>query len=326
MMAQLAQTPVRPVWRRTWVTASVLLLGLACVPLLVDHTYLYYLATLALIQSLGAMGLHLLLRTGQINLGHAAFVGVGAYASSLLMVQYEVPWLLAMACGVGASVVLALVVGPIVLRLQGVYFILITFTFGEIVRLVFVEAKKVTGGSDGLYGIPPPLPQLMDPRAYYVFALVFAVLVFLLCRRILDSDVGKAMNSISLSEGLAETSGVNTLKVRIFVFAVACAIAALQGSVEAHFIRYISPLTFGFGESVKFLTMNIIGGVGSIWGAVIGAFFLTALPELLRGFPEYQWVFYGLILVLTMHFAPGGVMGTAEKFADWRARRKGAKP
>lgn len=289
------------------VVSGTIALAALLLPLLSPKSYLVHIGTLVLLNSIGAMSLNLIFRMGQVSLGHAAFMGVGGYTSALLTTSVGVPWPFAFLAAGAAGAGLALLVGPIILRLTGVYFVLITFTLGEIVQLVFVEWVGLTGGSDGVYQIPPPTPFLRGPTASYYLAFTAAFLCWLFCFRLLRSDIGRAINALRESESLAETNGVPVFRVKFIVFIISSALVALQGSLEAHFIHYISPLTYSFGKSLRFAVMNVIGGLTSLAGAIIGALFMIALPELLRGWVEYQWLMFGIALVLVMRFFPGGL-------------------
>ena len=267
-----------------------------------------HVGTLVLLTTIGATGFHLILRVGLVSLGHAAFAGIGGYTSAILMKNYGMPWPI---CFLGAGVsaaVMALLIGPIVLRLKGVYFVLITFTLGEILRLIFNDWQSVTGGANGISHIPPPWPALQNTTSYYYLALVMSAATMLFASRLLSSDFGRKIDAIRESESLAEANGIPVFATKVAVFIIGCTLAGLQGSLQAHFIRLISPLSYSFQESLNFLVMNVVGGTHSLAGPLIGSIFLVALPEFLRGWVEYQFVIYGVILVIVMAALPGGLV------------------
>jgi branched-chain amino acid transport system permease protein len=233
-------------------------------------------------------------------------MGIGGYTSSLLTTGLEMSWWLALAIGVLASGLVGLIVGPIVLRLKGVYFVLFTFTFGEFVRQIFVDWTSVTNGSEGVSGIAAPA-GFSSPTGFYYLVLGFAILTALICGRLLTSQFGDAVDAIRESEGLALSNGIPVFKTKITVFVIACALVGIQGVLQASFVHYISPLSFGFAESLKLVVINVIGGLNTLWGPVLGAIFIVALPELLRSWVDYQWVLYGLALILVMRYLPGGL-------------------
>lgn len=294
--------------RGRWLWLGVLGILLVLWPLFVNEAFFLYIATVVLLYTIGAASLHLVLRTGHLSLCHAAFMGLGGYTSALLTTRLGWPFVPAFLASGLLPAAVALLVGPIVLRLRGVYFVLITFTFGEVVRLVFNEWQSLTGGADGIFRIPPPFPFLADKRAYYYFALIMATLCVGIVARLLASQTGRYVDAIRESERLAQSSGVPILRFKVMIFSIACGLVGLQGSLLAHYIHFIAPGSYTFNESLNLLVMNVIGGMGSLLGPLIGAGFLTSLPELLRGWVELQRVLYGVVLILVMLFVPGGLM------------------
>jgi branched-chain amino acid transport system permease protein len=210
--------------------------------------------------------------------------------------------------GIAAPALLALLIGPIVLRLTGKYFVLVTFLLGEIIRMGFVEWISVTGGSNGISGIPPLHPSIATPIATYYVCLAASVLCVGLCARILASEIGRTMDSVREAERIAECSGVPVIRLKVTVFVVACGLAGLQGGLLAFFLRYIDPTSFSIVESLNLVVMNVIGGMYSLAGPLIGTVFIVALPELLRGYVELQRVFFGIILIVVMAAFPGGMV------------------
>lgn len=304
----------RPLARwAAWAAAAAALLAFP----LAAGGFLTHTATLVLLTVIGAAGFHLILRVGLVSLGHAAFAGIGGYTSVILMMTFGLPWIVCFVAGGVSAAALALLVGPIVLRLKGVYFVLITFTFGEILRLIFNDWQSMTGGANGISHIPPPWPALMDTRAYYYLALFAAGAAILFCARLLASDFGRKMDAIRESESLAEANGIPVFAVKVIVFAIGCTLAGLQGSLQAHFIRLISPLAYSFQESLNFLVMNVVGGSNSLVGPIVGTVFLVALPEFLRGWVEYQFIIYGVILVVVMAALPGGLVELWQRACRW---------
>lgn len=291
-----------------WGLLVLLAAGLLAWPLLVDEPFLAHIGTLALLYCIGAASLHLILRMGHLSLGHAAFLGLGGYTSALLTTRLDWPFAPAFLASGLVPAAVALVVGPILLRLRGVYFVLITFTLGEVVRLVFNDWLSLTGGADGIFRIPPPHPLLVDKRAYYYFALAMATVCVAILARILASETGRYVDAIRESERLAQSSGVPILRFKVMIFVIACGMVGFQGSLLAHFITFVAPGSYTFLESLNLLVMNVIGGMGRLGGALIGAVFLTALPEFLRGWVELQRLLYGVVLVLVMLFVPGGLL------------------
>lgn len=291
-------------------------------PLVQDNTFLLAMATLVALSSIGAVSLHLIIRTGHISFAHAGFMGVGAYVCVLLIMRLQVPFAVGLLAGAAAAGGLALLIGPIVLRLTGKYFVLVTFLLGEIIRMVFVEWSSLTGGSNGIFGVPAPYPALSTPRAFYYFALCAAALSIGLCARILTSEVGRTMDAVRESERVAQCSGIPVLRLKVTIFVIACALAGIHGALLAHFLHYIDPTMFGMVDSLNLVVMNVIGGMNHLAGPLIGAVFLTVLPELLRSYVELQHVFFGIVLIVVMATLPGGIVELAGRVRRILASRR----
>jgi branched-chain amino acid transport system permease protein len=302
-----------------WTGAAVALLVW---PWLTEDKFLHHVGVLICLTSIGAGSLHLIIRTGHVSLGHAAFAAVGAYGSAISVMRFGLPWPVGLLVGMGAAASLAAIVGPIVLRLTGKYFVLITFLFGEMVRMAAVESVWLTGGSNGIFNVPPPHPILLSNRAHYYFALAFAVFAVGLCARLLTSEYGRAMNAIRDSERLAECSGIPVIRIKVTVFVIACALAGMQGVLQAHYIRYVGPESYSVVQSLNLVVMNVIGGMSSLFGAMLGTVFMVTLPELLRGYVNLQQIMFGAILFATMAFLPGGLIELGRRLSGLlRARR-----
>jgi branched-chain amino acid transport system permease protein len=291
--------------RLSAVAAGIVLVGW---PWLTDDKFLHHVGVLICLTSIAAASLHLIIRTGHVSLGHAAFMALGAYGSVIAVMRFGLPWPVGLLVGSAAAAALATIVGPIVLRLTGKYFVLVTFLFGEIVRMAIVEASGLTGGSNGIFDVPPPHPALLSNRAYYYLALGFAVVGVGLCARILTCEYGRAMDSIRDGERLAECSGVPVIRVKVTVFVIACALAGMAGALQAHYIRYVGPESYSVVQSLNLVVINVIGGMSSLAGALLGTPFMVTLPELLRGYVNLQQIMFGAILFATMAFLPGGLI------------------
>jgi branched-chain amino acid transport system permease protein len=292
--------------RRLYVLlAAVALVGW---PWLTEDKFLHHVGVLICLTAIAASSLHLIIRTGHVSLGHAAFMALGAYGSVITVMRLGLPWPVGLAVGTAAAAALAAVVGPIVLRLTGKYFVLVTFLFGEIVRMAIVEASGLTGGANGIFEVPPPHPVLLSNRAYYYLALAFAVLGVGLCARLLACEYGRAIDSVREGERLAECTGVPVLRVKVTVFVIACALAGMTGALQAHYIRYVGPEGYSIVQSLNLVVMNVIGGMSSLAGALVGTVFMVTLPELLRGYVNLQQIMFGAILFATMAFLPGGLI------------------
>ena len=304
------------------------LLGLALGVLIVFGTikndYLYNVFTVAGLQALVVIGLSLLMGyAGQVSLGHAAFYGLGAYTSGILSVHYQWSPIGGIMIAQILTLAVALVIGLPSLKLRGHYLAVATLGFGVIVEVIFKEAVSLTGGPSGLVGIAPLSlgPWVFTSfKSYYL--LVWTVLLFslLLSLHLVHSPVGRSLLALHDSEAALRSLGYNIHRLKLGIFLFSASLAALAGSLYAHFVTFISPYSFTFLHSVIFVTMVVIGGIASLWGALGGALFLSVLPELLSQFEDYEVVIFGTILILVMIFTPEGLISGLER-RIWRLAR-----
>jgi branched-chain amino acid transport system permease protein len=309
---------VRTIKKPIWFGAALIAAVLSAVwPLLRPGEFLLSVGTLIALNIIGALSLHLVIRSGLISLGHAAFMGVGSYSCVVAVTMFGLPVWVSILIGMLAPAALAAIIGPIVLRLTGKYFVLVTFLLGEVIRLIFVQWISVTGGANGLSNIPPLAESLSSSTAVYYVCLVAAMLVICLCFRILRSETGRVIDSIRESPRVAEACGVPVLQFKVGVFVLASGLVGLQGSLLAFFLHYIDPNTFGMSASLSFVVMNVLGGMYNMLGPLLGVVFMVALPELLRGYVEWQQIIYGLVLITVMAVFSGGIVGifTGKKIA-----------
>lgn len=245
--------------------------------------------------------------TGQLSIGHAAFMSLGAYAAALATLKLGLPFFASLLFGALLAAVFGVLIGIPTLKLKGDYLAIATLGFGEIVRIVFLNLK-ITGGAVGLRGIPKSTTLL--------WVIIAAILTIFILNRILRSRVGRALIAIREDETAAESMGINTTYFKILAFGVGAFFAGLGGGLFSHYFQYIHPGSFGFLRSIEHLCMVVLGGMGSMWGSIIGAAALTAIPEFLRASADYRQLFYGAILVLMMRIRPEGIIG------ERRSRRK----
>ncbi len=292
----------------------------------VENTYTLQVMTFIGINTLLALGLNMLMGyAGQVSLGHGAFYGLGAYATAVLSGTYGLsPWL-ALVCAVALAVAVAWVVGRPTLKLSGYYLGMGTLGFGMIVHILFREAGTVTGGASGFVGIPMLAVGTFvfeGGRSYFylVWAVVFGTI--LICRRIIASKTGRALAAIHGRENAAIALGVDAHSVKLTIFMFSAALGAVAGFLYAHFVLFISPDSFGFMASIKMVTMVVIGGMASVWGAVLGAAVITLLPEVLHGFADYEMIVFGAILMGVMIFMPRGLTrGVLDQYERYRKKR-----
>ena len=272
------------------------------------------------------IGLSLLMGyAGQISLGHAAFYGIGAYISAILTARYGLnPWacmLIAAAC----TAVFAYLIGVPALKLKGHYLAMATLAFGIIIYIVFNEESFWTGGPDGMSGIPGLSLwgfAFDSVERYYYLVWGLVMLVFIFTINIIESGAGRALRAIHSSEAAAAAMGVNVSRFKIMVFIYSAILASLAGSLYAHYLNFINPSTFDLFFAIKLLIMITLGGMHSIWGALLGAGLITFLSyEWLHYFEEFEVIVYGAILLLVVIFLPSGLAGLAASLKNVWERR-----
>lgn len=281
-------------------------------PLALSGGYLTNVLIFVGINSVLALGLNLLLGyAGQISLGQAAFFGLGAYGSGVLTTQFGFnPWVAMVAVALCVAL-FAFALGFPVLRLKGHYLAMATLGVGVIANIAFNETVDLTGGPSGLSGIPNlaigSLTFDSDIKNYYL-VWTFALGMILLSLNLVNSRFGRALRAIHDSEVAARVMGVNARLMKVQVFTLSAFMSAIVGSLYCHVMTFISPASFGFSFSVELLTMVVIGGLGSVYGSILGALLLTLLPEMLRAFQDYDIIVYGLLLVTMTIYLPGGLI------------------
>ncbi len=306
-------------------------LALLALPLAVADRYFQHLLVTSLIFVIFASSWNLLTGyAGQLNLGHAAFFGIGAYTSAIVAQKLGIPPWLGLFLGGLLAAAAGFLLGFPALRLSGPYLAITTIGFAEILHLVAKNWVSLTRGSLGLYGVPP-LPGFLGIRfttelTYYYVTLAGAVFALFCFRRLTRSEFGLTLQSMREDEPGAQSIGVNTNRFKLTVFTISAFFGGFSGALFAHYQRLVSPDTLSLSETFSALTMTIIGGLGTLTGPVIGAVLLTFLSEGLRFVEDVvkldvRLIIYGLLLVLTILFMPGGIMGV---FESWRSA--GQKP
>ena len=305
---------------------------IAIVPLLVTDRFLLKIFTFAGINALVVTGLALLFGyAGQVSLGHAAFVGLGAYTCAFCTVRLEWPWLLAFIASGALAAVGGLLLALPSLRLKGHYLAMATLGFGLLMTLAFVEAEPITGGVDGFGGIPfPTLGPIEIREASSLYWLVWAIVGIALVAafNVTSLRPGRAMRALHGSELGAQACGVDVVGVKVRAFVVSALLAGLAGALYASVVGFVSPSIFTLTASIAFLAMAVVGGTGSLSGPIAAAVLLTLvqyLDALIPGIPRetaqtlqsYQEDIYGLAIVLVVVLAPGGLASM------WRRQTRG---
>lgn len=281
-------------------------------PLPLSGSYLTNVLVFVGVNSILALGLNLLLGfAGQISLGQAAFFGLGAYGSGVLTSVYAFnPWVAMVAVALAVAA-FAFAIGFPVLRLKGHYLAMATLGVGVIANIAFNETVDLTGGPSGLSGIPNlaigSFTFDTDLKNYYL-VWGFALVMILFALNLVNSRFGRGLRAIHDSEVAARVMGVNARLMKVQVFTLSAFISAIAGSLYCHVMTFISPTSFGFNTSVELLTMIVIGGLGSVYGSILGALLLTMLPEILRTFQDYDIIVYGSLLIVMTIYMPGGLV------------------
>jgi branched-chain amino acid transport system permease protein len=295
----------------------ILLIIAACVwPYLYYNRYFLHIGVMFGVMATLALSVNLMLRIGQLSIAHASFMGLGAYTSSLLMMRLHIPFTLSfLSAGLMVGLI-TLLLGPIVLRIKGVYFGLLTFALGQVINLIFQAWIGLFGGNNGLFGIPKATffdVRIVDIRLYYLAGLALTAFAYFVIRALFRSDAGAILDSLEENETLARSLGADALSWRIAVFVLSGFLAGLSGSLYAHYLGFISPDAFSFWTVVNVLVINVIGGIASPAGPILGAILLVPLPELLRDAKEFQVLAYGVLLILFLLFLPDGLIGLGRR-------------
>lgn len=309
---------------------GALLVVLLVLPFLVSEYWLTLLSFIG-INSIVVVGLVLLTGfTGQVSLGHAAFYGIGAYSSVILAGTYGVnPWLAIVFAAMLTGVIAYLVGGP-TLRLSGHYLALATIALSVIVEQLFKELPDLTGGPNGFSNIPQleVFGFVFDNKSFYALIWVLALLSIILSGHLVHSRTGRALRGIRSSEAGVQALGVPVAQLKLQVFVLSAVLASVAGSLFAFWIAFISPSSFNLSTSIKFITMAMLGGVGNVWGALVGAaalqfldalllelqkFGSNALPSVFSQGMRLEVVTYGLLLTVAMIVSPEGLWGWLER-------------
>jgi branched-chain amino acid transport system permease protein len=304
---------VAAVMANRWAQLALIALLVAAGGLLAPSAYYFRVGALVCISAIAVVGLNLLLGyAGQVSLGHAGFVGVGAYAVAVLPAHFGVPTLAAFMVGAIVSLLLALAIGKPILRLKGHFLAVATLGFGVLVAMVLTNETRWTGGPDGM---SVPRLELFGERIrtaqqWYWISGGVLLLGIALAQNLLESPTGRALRALHDSEVAARVAGVDVARAKLIVFAVSAVYASVAGSCLALLNGHITPDAAGFLHSVELVTMVVLGGMGSLVGSIVGAAALIILPQVLTVFHEYEHLLLGLFIVLIMIFLRDGIVPT----------------
>jgi len=294
-------------------TGGLLVLAgiIAILPSFLPNAFYYDVVIRVGLNAMVCIGLNLLIGyAGQISLGHAGFIGLGAYGSAILTGQFGWEPLTAMFFSAAMVALLAYFLGRPVLKLKGHFLAMATLGMGIIISIVLNTEEQWTGGPDGTMVNPLTIGSVMlfgEQVWYWIVGGVLLVSVWV-ALNIVESPIGRALRALHTSEVAAETCGVDTARYKLLIFVVSAVYASLAGSLLAHYGAFVTPEDASFIKSVELVTMVVLGGMASVYGAVIGAAILTVLPQLLTAFEDFEHMVLGLILMLTVIFLPKGLL------------------
>lgn len=282
--------------------------------------YLIHLAILFAIYGILGVSLNLVVGyTGLLSVTHAAFYGIGAYATAILLTQSGINFFLSIVLGIIIASVASFLIGIVLSRFKGDYYALGSFGFNVIVFSIFLNWQDLTRGPLGIPGISKPEffgINLSSNFSFLILASLFLILIYFASRFIVRSSFGRVLKAIREDEQAIQVFGYNTLYYKLTIFVISAGMAATAGSLYASYITFIDPSSFTLMESIFILAIIILGGLANLRGSIIGALFLILLPEILRfvGLPmdiaaQMRQVIYGIILVLLMLYRPQGLVG-----------------
>ncbi|MBB6450876.1 branched-chain amino acid transport system permease protein [Geomicrobium halophilum] len=304
--------------------ALIFLLVALMAPLFTDNQYYLYIVTLSFIWTIAVYGMNLIGGyTGQLSLAHAGFFAIGAYSLGLLTVDANVPYWFAFVLACLITTVVGFFVGLIALRTKEHFFAIYTLCVGYIIYLVIYQWDELTGGVRGLIGVPPPSPigpiSFESAESNYYLVLAFLVLVFVFMKFLTESLIGRTYVAIRNSEELAQTIGINTMRQKLVSFVISTFLAGLAGALYASFVRFLGPEISYTMTTFDMLTYLIVGGIGTLYGPLVGTFLIVTITQSLQFMEEYRMLIFGPLLVFLVIFYPRGIVGGIQM---WKAKRQ----
>ncbi|MEX1256937.1 MAG: branched-chain amino acid ABC transporter permease [Gemmatimonadota bacterium] len=308
------------------VVLGALLLAAILFPLVVNNPFLVSVIVTAYVTAIAVYGMDIMLgRMGQLSLAHAGFFGIGGYSTGILMTTYGLSFWLALPLALAITCSLGFLVGMAALRTRHDYFAIFTLAVGVMITIVIERWQGLTGGTDGLIGIPPPTPigplRFESLVSQYYLALFFLILTIYLVWSLVTSLVGRTLFAVHHGEDLARAVGIDVGRTHRLAFVISVAFAGLGGALYAVFLGYIGPAMGSVLMTFMMLVYLMLGGVASLAGPLAGTLAVTVLLQGLHVFEEHQMMFLGPVVVLVMIFFPRGIAGLAHRVAlNWRTR------
>jgi branched-chain amino acid transport system permease protein len=314
-----------------WITQNPILAILAVLIIFPFISPYKALATQIIIFGLLALGYNILYGyTGLLSFGHAAFFGLGAYATGIILVRTHCSIWAGIGMGLAVSAVGALLLGFLCLRRRGIYFALLTLAFAQMLYYTAYSWVSLTGGEAGLRNVPRPLFELPNiisidiytPTRFYFFALAFVMVALILLKRILESPFGRVLQAIRENEKRARSCGYNTGRIKWLSFILSGTFSGLAGALHTLYINFVGIEQLYWATSGTIVMMALLGGPGTFFGPFVGAAVFLYLEDIISGFTKYWMIFLGPIFVLCVLFFPQGIWGTVKKLADQRNQTK----
>lgn len=304
--------------KNTHLGLGLLIVIVLTLPFMLPNSYYMDLVIRMAINAIIVIGLNLLIGfAGQISLGHAGFLGIGAYASAVLPTHFGLHPLLAMTVGAAITAVIASMLAKPIFKLKGNYLAMATLGLGIIISITLRNEAQWTGGPDGmsvpaltLFGL-----EFSSEKQWYWLVVTLLVISVWTSLNIIDSPFGRALRALHGSEVASQVVGVNIARYKASIFVLSAVFASLMGSITAHYIGFVTPNFADFFHSIELVTMVVVGGMASVFGSIVGAVLLTVLPQALATFEGWETVVFGSVLMLCMIFLPKGLVPTlAAKF------------
>lgn len=299
----------------------VLLVILGLIPILVDNQYYLGIITSILIDIILAISLWFIITTGQVTLGHAAFASIGAYVSAALVSVYGQSSLISLLAAIAIAAIVATIIGYITLRITGIYFLVVTLAFGEIVRIFFGMVEHPFGGLNGLMNLPAPDPiplpgfgviNFVSKESLYYLIMIFTFLSAVILHRLYQSQIGMVHRGISQADNLAEHVGINIMAYKIKAFVLGSMFAGLAGVMYTYINKSILVSSFTLEQSTIYLLYVVVGGEANIAGPIMGVIILKLLSVILRPIQAFEPIIYGLLLIAAVIFFRGGVLSLVQ--------------
>jgi branched-chain amino acid transport system permease protein len=302
---------------RNLIIAAIVIVVLIAIPQTMS-SYITYVVALAMLYAILTASFDLMAGyTGPLSFSHAAFYGIGAYASALLTLKVGMSFWLAFPISVVGVFIFSVIVGYPALKLRGHYFAVTTFFFGHFVYLVLLNSRGLTNGPLGLGGIKPPDDvfgiSFASMNANYYLIMFFSVIIVSFLLVLVKSGIGRYLIAIRENEDLAEAIGINTTFYKVLAFGISGGLAGMAGSLFAHFFKLLHPSTFAWMTSEMVVIMALVGGSGTIIGPIIGAGVVTFILEFMRFAPEWRFIIWSVMLIVVLLIEPKGLMGIARR-------------